>query len=137
MSSANAAAKKRRAPASQEPMPRPGQSQPAPNMNQVGLTLPQVIALVDNRLTRLEMFMSESKNEPESKVQTDVKFTDDFNSKFDTLAEEIANMKNIVLSLQSYTMDVNKLLMDERIRILSEIDESEEKSENPSFSFAP
>jgi hypothetical protein len=81
--------------------------------------------------------MSESKNEPESKVQTDVKFMDDFNSKFDTLAEEIANMKNIVLSLQSYTMDVNKLLMDERIRILSEIDESEEKSENPSFSFAP
>jgi hypothetical protein len=54
----------------------------------------------------------------------------DFNSKFDALAEEIANMKNIVLSLQSYTMDVNKILMDERIRILSEVgDDSNQEDE--------
>ena len=46
---------------------------------------------------------------------------DDFNTRFDALADEIANMKNIVLSLQSYTMDVNKVLMEERVRILSEV----------------
>lgn len=146
MSSANAAAKKRRAPASvQEPVPRPGMSQsgqPSPNMNQVGLTLPQVIALVDSRLIRLETFVSESKNESGSanvlsqdsesfmESETVKSFMSDFNAKFDALAEEIANMKNIVLSLQSYTMDVNKVLMDERIRILSEVGDSNQDEEN-------
>jgi hypothetical protein len=146
MSSANAAAKKRRAPASvQESVPRPGMSQsgqPSPNMNQVGLTLPQVIALVDSRLIRLETFVSESKNESGSanvlsqdsesfmESETVKSFMSDFNAKFDALAEEIANMKNIVLSLQSYTMDVNKVLMDERIRILSEVGDSNQDEEN-------
>jgi len=147
MSSANAAAKKRRAPASvQEPAPRPGQPQPgqlSPNMNQVGLTLPQVIALVDTRLTRLETFVSESKKTNESGSKNELSqdsetlmesesvksFMSDFNSRFDALAEEIANMKNIVLSLQSYTMDVNKVLMDERIRILSEVGDSNQEYE--------
>ena len=37
------------------------------------------------------------------------------------LAEEIINLKNIVLNLQSYTMEVNKTLMEERVRILSDV----------------
>jgi hypothetical protein len=45
---------------------------------------------------------------------------EEYNNRFDILAEEISNIKNIVLNLQSYTMDVNKVLMQDRIRILSE-----------------
>jgi hypothetical protein len=37
------------------------------------------------------------------------------------LAEEIADLKDIVLKLQSYTMEVNKTLMEDRINILSDV----------------
>ena len=36
---------------------------------------------------------------------------------------EIADLKDIVLKLQSYTMEVNKMLMEERIAVLSDIDD--------------
>jgi hypothetical protein len=39
---------------------------------------------------------------------------DEFNARFEIMAEEIANIKSIVLSLQSYTMNVNKMLLEER-----------------------
>ena len=32
------------------------------------------------------------------------------------MAQEISEMKQIVLSLQSYTMDVNRILMEEKLR---------------------
>ena len=146
MSSSNAAAKKRRAPPSVEPpSPIPGRQAPAqpnqPANMAAGLTLPQVIAVIDKRLTNLETFMGETK-EAETKQVTDINiaqslenlksgetagssYLEEFNSRFEILADEIANMKNIVLSLQSYTMDVNKMLMDERIRILSEVTDEE------------
>jgi hypothetical protein len=38
------------------------------------------------------------------------------------LAEEIQTIKNMVLSLQSYTMDVNKMLLEERNRLIAEIE---------------
>ena len=144
----NAAAKKRRAPASIEP-PSPVNRQATPqvpgqNMSNPGLTLPQVIALIDKRLVNLEIFVADSKKnglaqhvsaqhvsaQQVSTQHASSVFTvseqspvqhDDFNTRFDALADEIANMKNIVLSLQSYTMDVNKVLMEERVRILSEV----------------
>lgn len=147
MSSANAAAKKRRAPASLEPpTPQNRMPQPSPqsgqNMASPGMTLPQVIALIDKRLVNLETFVADNKKIAISSVQSNTAAivsqinnitpnTDDFNQRFDLLADEIANMKNIVLSLQSYTMDVNKILMEERVRILSEV-----SSETNLFSFS-
>ncbi|MFY7728466.1 MAG: hypothetical protein ACOVRN_03005 [Flavobacterium sp.] len=49
--------------------------------------------------------------------------------KFGVLVEEITNLKDIVLKLQSYTMDVNKMLVDERINIMSEFKTPEKKDE--------
>lgn len=46
---------------------------------------------------------------------------DEFNHRYEILASEILSLKNIILKLQSYTMDVNKVLMDERVRVLSDI----------------
>jgi hypothetical protein len=46
----------------------------------------------------------------------------EFDKRYELLAEEIVNLKNIVLSLQSYTMEVNKTLMEERVRIFSDIE---------------
>ena len=54
----------------------------------------------------------------------------EFNSRFEILAKEIDDIKNMLLKLQSYTMDVNKMLVDERIQILSNIDDLDQSNLN-------
>jgi len=145
MSQGLAAARKRRAPASLTPTnipppPTPGfqQTQPNPAM---GLTLPQVIALVDQRLVIVETFMKNMQSSDTTGFVSNTNtlsptivdnnanpILEELNSRYDLLAEEIINLKNIVLSLQSYTMEVNKTLMEERIHILSDVMEPLEKS---------
>ena len=145
MSQANAAAIRRRAPTDTSRV-NPAQTKPAQptqsNVNSVGLTLPQVISLVDKRLITLEDFMKESKESNEN-LSKSVRFeqpmnntvtptnlvqmeafsnvVDEFNHRFELLAGELDIMKDIVLKLQSFTMEVNKTLMNERIQILSEL----------------
>jgi hypothetical protein len=136
MSQANAAAIRRRAnPINNTPTPganpAQAQSQDQPNVNSAGLTLPQVIAVIDRRLINLETFVKESKSQPQpqqvtlsSVPENSDQFSElfeEYNHRFEVLADEIANMKDIVLKLQSYTMDVNKALMDERIHVFSDL----------------
>ena len=148
MSASLASARKRRAPAANAP-PTSSASQ----QNQTGgFTLPQVITLIDKRLITLEEFMkSQQQNVLNNQVNHELKpqnvsvskelpsnindIVEEFNSRYVMLAEEIDNLKNIVLNLQSYTMEVNKTLMEERVRVLSEVDnvrniKIDEKSEN-------
>jgi GTP-sensing pleiotropic transcriptional regulator CodY len=148
MSNSIAAAKKRRA-GIQPPNPATPTTQVGGPTSQNGapaLTLPQVIALVDKRLTKLEDSVKAGSNTnantntntsdaPPSNVVAE--YMEEMDRKFELLAEEITNMKDIVLKLQSFTMDVNKTLMEERVRILSdfqsqdmgvEVDESMEAS---------
>lgn len=132
MSQANAAAIRRRAnPINNTPTPgaNPTQAQDQPNVNSAGLTLPQVIAVIDRRLINLETFVKESKAQPQQVTLSSVpensdqfsELFEEYNHRFEVLADEIANMKDIVLKLQSYTMDVNKALMDERIHVFSDL----------------
>jgi hypothetical protein len=165
MSQSLASAKKRRAPIQNEPL-KPNSSQNTssnPSYNsttQPGLTLPQVIHIIDKRLTSLEKFALEQKEynqqsigqsqyqsqnqyQSQYKYQPDIdpipeeyngddqssvipsnikEVVEEFDKRYDMLAEEIVNLKNIVLSLQSYTMEVNKTLMEERGRIYDEIE---------------
>jgi hypothetical protein len=140
MSQAIASARNRRAfntPATAQqgafssPPPAPVSSRPpsnsSNNVNAQGLTLPQVIALVDKRLITLETFMKETKEQPGS-IPSSFENTvplpdifDEFNTRFEILAQEIDSMKEIVMKLQSYTMDVNKMLVDERVHVFSEL----------------
>ena len=132
MSQANAAARKRRAGgASIQDGVAPVQNlQSQPHKS--GLTLPQVISLVDKRLITLETFMRESQNGASTSASTSVsedavnQLADEFNSKFEMLVQEVADLKDIVLKLQSYTMDVNKTLFEERIQVLSDMGENKE-----------
>ena len=148
MSQANAAARKRRAGGAslQEngaPAQINSQQQQAPKG---GLTLPQVISLVDKRLITLETFMKESKISlqnvsVQSQKQSNVSDTsgsasasedavnqlaDEFDTKFTLLAQEVAELKDIVLKLQTYTMEVNKTLYEERIQVLSDMGQPKE-----------
>ena len=136
MSQANAAARKRRAggssmPGSNDNIIQQQQQQQPPAS---GLTLPQVIALVDRRLVVLETFMKDTKSHapvPASAAAPasaqalapamDDEFVEDINSKFEMLANEIADLKDMLLKLQTFTMEVNKRLVDERIQLLSDV----------------
>ena len=152
MSQSNAAAIKRRVNAVQQPSIPPSnqfkgtqQSQQSnvnananintnilPNQPSQGLTLPQVIAVMDKRLINLETFMKESTTSKNlehivskpSKNDEPVfnnNVIEEINMRFDLLAAEFDAMKDIILKLQSFTMDVNKTLLDERVHIFSEL----------------
>lgn len=139
MSQANAAARKRRAGGAtlqENAVPVQPMNQQAPKG---GLTLPQVISLVDKRLVTLETFMKETQqtvpqpqqSTPQQSASEEAmnSLADEFNSKFEILAQEVADLKDIVLKLQSYTMEVNKTLYEERIQVLSDMDVKENKLE--------
>jgi len=143
MSQANAAAIKRRVNAPQTQNVRPGgaptpQFQPQPSQQpQTGLTLQQVIAVIDKRLVAVESGLKEVKESPRTTQQQanvpngavdDTVFSnmiDEYNNRFEILAMEISNLKDVVLKLQSYTMEVNKTLLEERINVLSDLGNSE------------
>lgn len=150
MSQSNAAAIKRRVniPATQNanqmatPSKTPGQqpniAQPVP---QTGFTLPQAIALIDSRLITLEKFMREGERPQQVPGQSSVDpsqyvsvndfsgIIDEFNNRFTIFADEISEMKDILLKLQSYTMEVNKTLMEERIQVFSDLNTNSEPVE--------
>jgi hypothetical protein len=129
MSNANASARKRRAPQSLENSPPPAPISTRQQTNNTtptsnALTLPQVIALFDSRLVKLEKSVNEPKtivSNKESGVELNQDILNEINSRFEILAEEISNIKDIVLKLQSYTMDVNKTLLEERINVFSDL----------------
>jgi len=138
MSQALASARKRRGVPQTSPEFSSAQNNTTqqPNVNSTGLTLPQVISIVDRRLTTLEQFMKDTKEngivasnnnnnretlEPLQEEQEQTNWIDEFNHRFEILAEELNNIKDIVLKLQSYTMDVNKTLLEERINVFSDL----------------
>jgi len=135
MNNANAAAKARRA-GIKPTTPVPTAAAPAPQGSS-GLTLPQVISVIDRRLVTLETFMKETKEgsasilmqqgeegeEGEGQVEGEEgagvivpaefnAFVDEINNRFQMLASEIETMKNALLKLQTFTMDVNKSLLE-------------------------
>lgn len=135
MSKSNASAKSRRAfispPVQNNPQIGQSRVEQVQQSPTTGLTLQQVISVLDKRIVNLETFANESKNDVNRKVVFEddsssipndlTEIIGEFNSRFDLFAEEINNLKDIVLKLQSYTMDVNKALMEERNNILSDL----------------
>lgn len=127
MSAANAAAIRRRAnnqPTTPTPSNTPTkntnakpQTAPATN-NQPGFTLKQVINNLDNRISSLE-----TKTPDINGIDTVFSPTvmEEFNSRFEILANELADIKDTIMKLQTFTMEVNKSMHDERIHILSEV----------------
>jgi hypothetical protein len=137
MSQANASAIKRRAGLANAPVSTTTQQQQSGTQSTTGgngLTLQQVISLLDKRLIAVEQFTKEKKEEAKAvSFQSNVnqeetplnnnlnEILDEFNNRFLLLAQEMGELKDIVLKLQSYTMEVNKSLFNERIKILSDL----------------
>jgi hypothetical protein len=119
MSAANAAAIRRRANIQTPPAVSMPNSQTKTNTttqpNSQKPTLTQFINTLDQRIKSLE----ENTNNISSGF--DSKIIDEYNTRFEILANEIGELKDIILKLQSFTMEVNKSLYDDRIHIMSEI----------------
>lgn len=139
MSAANAAAIKRRANvtpenimASQRRSQEVGPSIMNPSMSLpvngpgfgvgAGLTLQQAISVIDTRLLYLEKYTTDKelleKNPPDVISDTMASHIEDFNSRFELLAMELDTIKTVVMNLQSYTMDVNKRLLDAKTTVV-------------------
>lgn len=105
---------------------QPQSQQPPQKPMGTGLTLPQVIAVIDNRLIVLENFMKDTVTVDQ--IQTSelppTEFVEEVQTRFDILAREISDLKDVILKLQSFTMDVNRALLEERIHILSDLGEN-------------
>jgi len=146
MSSAVAAARKRRA-GIQPPVNTPppgmdmGRQQPGGAPPQGGLTLQQVINVINGRLLALENSEKERRDaqaagvgvgvSPQLSSMTGIQnqeplqdgevelpigeILSEYESRFEFLTQELSNIKEIVLKLQSYTMDVNRVLLEERM----------------------
>jgi hypothetical protein len=122
----------------QQPQQQASNPQINPNPEQKMLTLQQVISLVDSRITNLEKNIIEIKseardgndvNKSSDLEENDIKplvetimfeFLSEFNERYEILAGEILELKNIVIGLQSYTMNVNKVLLEDRMKSMAE-----------------
>lgn len=129
MSSINAAKKRRANIVQPVSEPQPQTQQQAPNRNL--MSLPQVLKVFDTRLNAIESNMKELQSSTTTTEASDSKESSisiatemqeilgEYEERFQVLANEIQSMKEIVLKLQTYTMDVNKTLLEERVQIMS------------------
>lgn len=139
MSSSNAAAIRRRAginPPSPTPAPTSTQRQPSAASSSSAsvpdtsrkLTLPEVISVFDKRISKLEENIKSASNNTSNAMQSSAdtpsnlnEILGEFNMRFEVLADEISTLKDTILRLQTFTMDVNKMLLNERVRVLSDL----------------
>jgi len=123
MSAANAAAIRRRVSNQNAPPPVPGTTTKNTKNTNIqstqnkGMTLPQVINTLDQRIKTIEETFTNSGNDSK---ELDSKIIEEYNSRFEILASEIGEIKDVIMKLQSFTMEVNKSLYDDRIRIMSD-----------------
>ena len=137
MSSSNAAAIRRRA-GINPPSPTPASTQRQPSAASSSsasvpdtsrkLTLPEVISVFDKRISKLEENIKSTSNNTSNAMQASSdtpsnlnEILSEFNMRFEVLADEISTLKDTILRLQTFTMDVNKMLLNERVRVLSDL----------------
>lgn len=130
MSKANASAKQRRAFVNTPIQPSVAPSPSTPSSTQ-GLTLQQVISLFDRRIVNLESIVKEIDTTRKVTFEDEVvpatndsisnlpDIINEFNSRFEMFAQEIGDMKDALLKLQTYTMEVNKMLLEERSKTIA------------------
>jgi len=78
-----------------------------------GLTMQQVISAFNTRITKLERNIDDK---PNDNMQVS---SDEIDTRFQILVNEIQELKDMVLKVQTFTMEVNKTLFNERIKLLS------------------
>jgi len=107
----------------QQPIPRPTSTPALPTQspagqNQQRLNPQQYLLMIESRISALEKNMGDNRpslqievNTPEGKKQMDMsEYMADIDQKFMVLAEEISTLKDTIMKLQTFTMEVNQSL---------------------------
>lgn len=122
MSSALAAAKKRRAfgePTNNIVTPKQPSPPPTPRAQNTQsdkpMTINQAFKNMSDRINVLEEHATENTGVPEELVE-------EYERRFEMILNEIVNIKDTLIKLQTFSMEVNKSLHDQRIKLLSGID---------------
>lgn len=124
MSQSNASAIKRRTNLQPTTPTIPPAIQSAQPPVQTSYTIQQVISTFDKRISQLEketVINSDGSSKTDLMNDQIIDIVEEFNNRFELIVTEINNLKDIIINLQSFTMDVNKSLMNERIHILSDM----------------
>ena len=124
MSRSNSSAIRRRT-TEPEPMISSANTPPPTISNKRILSTQEVILALNTRIGILEEANSNStqiNNTDYVNHEQLNNIINDLNNKFNTLADEMDEIKNIVIKLQSFTMDVNQMLINERIQMLSSVE---------------
>lgn len=93
------------------------------------MTIQQAIAITNSRLATLERSVNEQISNIDNKLQTAVSghkggitasspAMDELYSRFDIVVNELADLKDNFTKLQTYTMEVNRILMEDHLRNL-------------------
>ena len=124
MSSA-ALAKKRRANLSavqEVPSSPAAPAAAAPQSRAGGMSLPQILNVIEKRILSLEKAVEDNREASSSKdvsepIDIDAQLRpiiDEYDARFEMLATQINELKDTLMKLQSFTMDVNKIMFEER-----------------------
>ncbi len=91
------------------------------------MTIQQAIAFTNSRLATLERSVNEQISNIDNKLQTTISGNkggivasspamDELYSRFDIVVNELADLKDNFTKLQTYTMEVNRILMEDYLR---------------------
>lgn len=131
MSQGNAAAVRRRVKNIEPPRPastndlKTSSTQP-PSSTSSNLSISEAFKLVNERLVNLEKGIG-SQIEPQYSSTLSEDIISEYEERFKVIAQEIGELKDVVYKLQTFTMDVNKALYDERVKILGDIDKNKDE----------
>ena len=84
-------------------------------------TINEALRFLNNRIDTIENNISNNQTNTPSMIDNEV--IEEYENRFDLIIQEINNLKDAMLKLQSFTMVVNKQLFEERINILSSNDD--------------
>jgi len=77
---------------------------------------------MNTRISKLEQNYLNNNNNNQSQNINNTIDSEEINTRFDIIVNEIADIKDMLLKLQTFTMEVNKALYDDRINVLTDID---------------
>jgi len=107
------------------PPPQQQQQQQQQNIPRgANLTAQQTFDIVFSRILNLEKAVSEKS--PDKELDNIQPILDEFNSRTEILAGEIADIKDMLLKLQTYTLEVNQKLFLQQMNQYQPTDEIQE-----------
>ena len=97
------------------------------------IPLSQILTVIDTRLKTLENAKPEVSIQPIQEKAINDEIVQEYEARFQMLVTEINDIKDMLLKLQSFTMEVNKTLFEERSNVEGVNTDNKEDTEKSTF----